>query len=30
VRLEVTDLTLFTADSFVNAQTYAGGFGVYF
>jgi len=30
VRLEVTNLTLFTADSFMNAQTYAGGFGVYF
>jgi hypothetical protein len=30
VRLEVTNLTLFTADSFKNAQTYAGGLGVYF
>jgi hypothetical protein len=30
VRLEVTNLTLFTADSFRNAQTYAGGLGVYF
>ena len=30
VRLEVTNLTLFTADSFINAQTYAGGLGVYF
>ena len=30
VRLEVTNLTLFTADSFNNAQTYAGGLGVYF
>jgi hypothetical protein len=30
VRLDVTNLSLFTADSFVNAQTYAGGLGVYF
>ena len=30
VRLEVTNLTLFNADSFMNAQTYAGGLGVYF
>jgi hypothetical protein len=30
VRLEVTNLTLFTADSFINAQTYAGGLGVFF
>ena len=30
VRLEVTNLTLFTADSFMNAQTYAGGLGVFF
>jgi hypothetical protein len=30
LRLEVTNLTLFTADTFKNAQTYAGGFGVYF
>jgi hypothetical protein len=30
VRLEVTNLTLFTADSFKNAQSYAGGLGVYF
>jgi hypothetical protein len=30
LRLEVSNLTLFTADSFVNAQTYAGGLGVYF
>jgi hypothetical protein len=30
LRLEVTNLTLFTADSFINAQTYAGGLGVYF
>ena len=30
LRLEVTDLTVFTADSFRNAQTFAGGFGVYF
>lgn len=30
VRLEVTNLTLFGADTFKNAQTYAGGLGVYF
>ncbi|MGO8992892.1 MAG: SH3 domain-containing protein [Polyangiaceae bacterium] len=30
VRLEATNLTLFTANSFVNAQTYAGGLGAYF
>jgi len=30
VRVEVTNLTLFTADSFKNAQTYSGGLGVYF
>ncbi len=30
VRLEVTNMTLFDADSFMNAQTYSGGFGVYF
>ena len=30
VRLEVTNLTLFDSDSFKNAQTYSGGFGVYF
>lgn len=30
VRLEVTNLTLFDSESFKNAQTYAGGFGVYF
>jgi len=30
IRLEVTNLTLFTADSFKNAQSYAGGLGVYF
>ena len=30
IRLEVTNLTLFGADSFKNAQTYAGGLGVYF
>jgi hypothetical protein len=30
VRLEATNLTLFTSDSFKNAQTYSGGFGVYF
>jgi hypothetical protein len=30
IRLEVTNLTLFSADSFKNAQSYAGGLGVYF
>ncbi len=30
VRLEVSNLTLFQADSYKNAQTYAGGLGVYF
>jgi hypothetical protein len=30
VRLEVTNMTLFDAESFKNAQTYSGGFGVYF
>jgi len=30
VRLEVTNLTVFTADTYKNAQTYAGGLGVYF
>ena len=30
VRLEVTNLTLFDSESFKNAQTYSGGFGVYF
>jgi hypothetical protein len=30
LRLEVTNLTIFTADTFANAQTYAGGLGVYF
>jgi hypothetical protein len=30
VRLEATNLSLFKADSFKNAQTYAGGLGVYF
>ncbi|WP_394829286.1 SH3 domain-containing protein [Pendulispora albinea] len=30
VRLEVTNLTLFTADTYKSAQTYAGGLGVYF
>lgn len=30
VRLEATNLTLFDADSVKNAQTYAGGLGVYF
>ena len=30
VRLEATNMTLFTADSYKNAQTVSGGFGVYF
>jgi hypothetical protein len=30
LRLEATNLTLFTADSFRNAQSYAGGLGVFF
>ncbi len=30
VRLEVTNLSLFSAETFKNAQTYAGGLGVYF
>jgi hypothetical protein len=30
VRLEATNLSVFTADSYKNAQTYAGGLGVYF
>jgi hypothetical protein len=30
VRLEVTNLSVFSADSYKNAQTYAGGLGVYF
>jgi hypothetical protein len=30
VRLEATNLTLFDSESLKNAQTYAGGFGVYF
>lgn len=30
VRLEVSNLSLFDEDSFKNAQTYSGGFGVYF
>lgn len=30
VRLEATNLTLFTANRFKNAQTYMGGLGVYF
>ena len=30
VRLEVTNLSLFNAQTYRNAQTYAGGFGVYF
>jgi hypothetical protein len=30
VRIEVSNLSLFAADSYKNAQTYAGGLGVYF
>jgi hypothetical protein len=30
VRLEATNLSLFSADSYKNAQTYSGGLGVYF
>jgi len=30
VRVEVTNLSLFSAESYRNAQTYAGGLGVYF
>jgi hypothetical protein len=30
VRLEATNMTLFTANTLFNAQTVAGGFGVYF
>ncbi len=30
VRIEVTNLSLFSADSYKNAQTYSGGLGVYF
>ena len=30
VRVEATNLSIFTADSYKNAQTYAGGLGVYF
>jgi hypothetical protein len=30
VRLEASNLSVFTADSYKNAQTYAGGLGVYF
>jgi hypothetical protein len=30
VRLDVTNMTLFDAESLKNAQTYSGGFGVYF
>lgn len=30
VRLEATDLSVFSADSYKNAQTYSGGLGVYF
>ena len=30
VRIEATNMTLFTADSYQNAQTVTGGFGVYF
>jgi hypothetical protein len=30
IRLEATNLSLFSADTYKNAQTYAGGLGVYF
>ncbi len=30
VRLEVTNLTIFNAQTYMNAQTFAGGLGVYF
>ena len=30
IRLEVTNMTLFDAESLKNAQTFSGGFGVYF
>jgi hypothetical protein len=30
VRIEATNLSIFSADSYKNAQTYAGGLGVYF
>lgn len=30
IRLEVTNMTFFDAESFRNAQSFAGGFGVYF
>jgi hypothetical protein len=30
VRIEATNMTLFTADTYKNAQTVSGGFGVYF
>jgi hypothetical protein len=30
MRFDVTNLSIFTADSYKNAQTFAGGFGVYF
>ena len=30
VRLEVTNLSVFTPETYKNAQTYAGGLGVYF
>jgi hypothetical protein len=30
LRIEATNLSLFTADSYKNAQTYSGGLGVYF
>ncbi len=30
MRLEVTNLSLFSADTYKNAQTYSGGLGVYF
>jgi hypothetical protein len=30
VRIEVTNMSLFTAETYKNAQTYSGGLGVYF
>jgi len=30
VRLEATNLTIFNAQTYKNAQTFAGGLGVYF
>jgi len=30
LRIEVTNLSIFTASTYQNAQTFAGGLGVYF